>query len=245
MEPLKISNIDVNNIVYTKIKKNQDYKIILVKYKNNNQLNNFVFQTQKILNLNSVYNYDYELLLSLNENSNGVQEFSNFIKKLEEKIKLDVQNNMSWFNNKNDDIIFQKLVRDNNSIKIKMVNNNDLKTQFKLNNNNVDNLKLNNSCYCKLILECYGIWINSKNNFGIYLRPIVVAFNKENTQYDYDFISDNETSSLNNEELDIVDSYNNSSLYNNEEHEKKHPEENNNNLFINSILSDLNNSDSS
>ena len=41
MEPLKISDININNIVYTKIKKKQDYKIILMKYNNEN----FVFQT--------------------------------------------------------------------------------------------------------------------------------------------------------------------------------------------------------
>jgi hypothetical protein len=38
MEPLKLSNINLDNIIYTKIKKNQDYKIILMKYNNNSQL---------------------------------------------------------------------------------------------------------------------------------------------------------------------------------------------------------------
>ena len=56
--------------------------IILMKYKNNDNLNNFVFQTQKILNINSFNNYNNHLLLSLNENTKGVIELNNFIKNI-------------------------------------------------------------------------------------------------------------------------------------------------------------------
>jgi hypothetical protein len=209
MEPLKISNINVDNIVYTKIKKKQDYKIILMKYNNEN----FVFQTNKLLNLNSVNNYEHDLLLSLNKKNSSstecwLDEFINFINKLEIKIKNDVAENTSWLYN-NDFIIFQKLVRDNNCIKIKLINNDTFKTVFKLNNKNINNVSINQNCYCKLILECYGIWINEKNNFGIYLRPVVVSFMNLENVYNYDFISDSDTSNVSSHDLNIIDSFDN------------------------------------
>jgi hypothetical protein len=235
MEPLKLSNINLDNIIYTKIKKNQDYKIILMKYNNNSQLrintqglDNFVFQTPKILNLNSVCNYENELLLSLNENVKGLNEFSDFIKKLEEKIKNDVSKNSSWLYN-DEYIILQKLIRDNNCIKIKLFNNSDFKTLLKLNNKDNNNINIDNSCYCKLILECYGIWINSKNNFGIYLRPIIVSFIQDNNLYNYNFVSDSETSNISNQDLNIVDSFDN----NKESEKESQSEVENNHLFIN------------
>jgi hypothetical protein len=208
MEPLKISDINVDNIVYTKIKKKQDYKIILMKYNNEN----FVFQTNKLLNLNSVNNYENNLLLSLNKKIKSTErwldEFINFINILETKIKKDVSENTSWLYN-NDFIIFQKLVRNNNCIKIKLINNNDFKTILKLNNKNVSNININQNYYCKLILECYGIWINSKNNFGIYLRPIVVSFMNLENVYNYNFLSDSDTSHVSSNDINIIDSFDN------------------------------------
>ena len=234
MEPLKIHNINLDNIVYYKTKKYKNYKIILMKYKEENKINNFVFQTSKILNLNPVDNYEKSLLLSLNNKSQGTTELSKFIKQLEEKIKTDISQNTPWlYNNDNNyNIIFQRLIRDNNCIKIKLINNSDLKTLFKLNNKNIDNIKLNNECYCKLILECYGIWINSQNNFSIYLRPIVVSFNNTEQLYDYKFASDSSSSSDN--DINIIDSFTNNQ--NNNDIDDNNENDDNNELFINRIL---------
>lgn len=208
LEPLKIKNIDLDKLIYSKIKYKQNYKIILFKYNKNN----FVFQTQKLLNINSINNFDNDLLISLNDNSTGSIELNNLIEKLEEKIKNDINNNLSWFNDiDNNNIIYQRLIRDNNCIKIKFIKNNKLNTILQLNNKIVDNININSQSYCKLILECYGIWINSNNNFGIYLRPINVSIIKDINKYNYDFINDSDSSSISHEEidLDIVDSYHN------------------------------------
>ena len=50
-EPLNISNIDFNNIVYPKSRSSQNKKIILIKYNDRGKLKNFVFQTPTLLNL--------------------------------------------------------------------------------------------------------------------------------------------------------------------------------------------------
>ncbi len=136
--------------------------------------------------------------------------------------------NSSWLYN-DEYIILQKLIRDNNCIKIKLFNNSDFKTLLKLNNKDNNNINIDNSCYCKLILECYGIWINSKNNFGIYLRPIIVSFIQDNNLYNYNFVSDSETSNISNQDLNIVDSFDN----NKESEKESQSEVENNHLFIN------------
>jgi hypothetical protein len=44
-----------------------------------------------------------------------------------------------------------------------------------------------------MILECYGIWINSNNDFGIFFRPILISFTpKEKEIYNYKFIEDSD-----------------------------------------------------
>jgi hypothetical protein len=47
-EPLKYSAIDLNNIIYTKIKKSDNKKIILIKYQVGDSNKNMVFQTPEL-----------------------------------------------------------------------------------------------------------------------------------------------------------------------------------------------------
>ena len=203
LEPLKINNIDLNTIKYNNIKFNNNYKIVLFKYNKNN----FVFQTRELLISNKINN---NLELILNDNSKGSIELINFITNLENKIKNDINDNLSWFNSKND-VIFQRLIRNNNCIKIRLFNSNKFKTLFKINNELVDNLIINENSYCKLIIECYGIWIDNNNNVSIYLRPIIVSIVNNINLYNYNFVDDSDTDNISNEELQIVDSFDNDS----------------------------------
>lgn len=218
LEPLKINNIDLNKIKYNNIKYNNNYKIVLFKYNNNN----FVFQTKDLLNINSINNYDNYLELSLSNNSKGSIELINFITNLENKIKNDINENLSWFNS-NDNVIFQRLIRNNNCIKIKLFNNTKFKTLFKINNELTNNLIINENSYCKLIIECYGLWINNNNNVSIYLRPIIVSIVNNINLYNYNFVDDSDTDNLSNDELQIVDSFDN-----NEQHDSSSEENNKN-----------------
>ena len=237
LEPLKINNIDLNKIKYNNIKFNNNYKIVLFKYNNNN---NFVFQTHDLLNINSINNYNNNLELSLNNNSKGSIELINFITNLENKIKNDINNNLSWFNS-NNDVIFQRLIRNNNCIKLKLFNNNKFKTLFKVNNELTNNLIIDEKSYCKLIIECYGIWINNNNNVSIYLRPIIVSIVNNINLYNYNFVDDSDTDNISNDELHIVDSYDNNEHDNNEHDEHDNNDENNENNE-NKIIKLFNNS---
>ena len=225
LEPLKINNIDLNKIKYNKIKYNNNYKIVLFKYNNNN----FVFQTKDLLNINSINNYNNNLELLLNNNSKGSIELINFITNLENKIKNDINENLSWFNS-NDNVIFQRLIRNNNCIKIKLFNNTKFKTLFKINNELTNNLIINENSYCKLIIECYGLWINNNNNVSIYLRPIIVSIVNNINLYNYNFVDDSDTDNLSNDELQIVDSFDNNNERNTSSNEENNNSEKQNNI---------------
>ena len=133
-EPLKISNIDFNNLAYPKVKSNQNKKIILIKYNNKNKLNNFVFQTPTLLNLSNtqISNSYTELEIALvGKEKRKVQKFISFLNNLEKKIKEDaVLYGSDWFNlnKENQDVTFQKIIRlsdnyEDGIIKIKLIKN--------------------------------------------------------------------------------------------------------------------------
>ena len=182
LEPLKINNIDFNKICYPKIKENQNKKIILIKYiSDKNKLKNFVFQTPTLTNLNKpVICSDYaELDISLESKSGNINNFINFLNDLEYKIKEDAKIYASrWFNTTDEQVInFQKIIRDNNTIKIKLIKNNDFESIIQLNNDTkIDFDLIPENSWSKMILECYALWINSNNDFGIFFRPILISF---------------------------------------------------------------------
>lgn len=187
LEPLKISNINLNNLSYGKTKVTRDKKLVLLKYNNCN----FVFQSPR-LNLVSRFDNNIEVSLSGKDNSK-VNEFINFLGSLENKIKTDSQKYYNqWFDIANDTINFQKIVRESQQynkgvLKLKLIDTQDFKTEVKYNSN-----KNNQNVWVKLIIEVYGIWINSDNNFGVYMRPISVLYEDKKT-YNYKFVeSDSE-----------------------------------------------------
>ena len=86
MNPLKINNINLDNIVYTKIKDLNNKKILFIKYNDKQQdtsnIKNFVFQTPTLLNLRKPIIYDNygELEISLEgKNNNNISLFLSFL----------------------------------------------------------------------------------------------------------------------------------------------------------------------
>lgn len=204
-EPLRTSSIDFNKIVYPKTKNGGTKKLVVVKYNEKSKLKNFVFQTPTLLNLfkpelNGNY-ADVEIAL-VGKEKNKVNKFKKFLNELENKIKEDAQYHAaSWFNLDVDEptINFQKIVRDSEkfsegTIKLKIIKNNDFETVLQLNNNK--RIGVNNvpeDSWCKMILECYGVWINPNNDFGIFFRPILISFTpKEKEVYNYKFLEDSD-----------------------------------------------------
>jgi len=42
-----------------------------------------------------------------------------------------------------------------------------------------------------MLLECYAIWVNSNNDFGLFLRPVLISFTQKEI-YNYNFIEDSD-----------------------------------------------------
>lgn len=209
LEPLKINEINLNQIYYLKIKEFQNKKIINIKYlinsdkSNKNKLINFVFQTPTLTNLN-IINEDNELDILLESKSGNIENFINFITKLELKIKDDAKLYASrWFKNNNVEnkfINFQKIIRGNNTLKIKLIKNNDFETIVQMNNENkIDFNCIPENSWCKMLLEFYAIWINSNNDFGIFFRPILISFSIKNV-YNYKFLDNDSETEINSKE---------------------------------------------
>ena len=218
--PYKFNQIDINKIVYSKIKSNKDKKIILIKYENNN---NLVFQTPSLLNINkgNMVNgiADIEVAL-LGKEESLLNNFIKFLHNLENKVKQDSQKNATeWFKlkNENQSINFQKIIREtpkfsNGTLKFKILKNEDFETKVFLNENEVSSdINIKDKMWVKMLLECYAIWINSNNDFGIYLRPITISFtSKEKDNYNYNLLEDED------EEVDnIPDTEINNNIYTN------------------------------
>ena len=246
-EPFKINNIDLNKIVYPKDRSNDKKKIILIKYNDKGKLKNFVFQTPTLLNIGKVqmFNGYYEIELALvGKEKDRVNNFIDFLYELENKIKLDAKSYASnWFNvtDENQTINFQKIIREseeypNGTIKLKIIKNNDFETILQQNNSkriSIDSIP--DDCWTKMILECYAIWINSNNDFGIFLRPILISFTPKET-YNYKFIEDSDEG----EEFDIPDTEVNNNIFMNINSVKnKNSPDSTSQLEVDNLIKDL------
>ena len=204
-EPLNTSHIDFSKIVYPKTRANQNKKIVLIKYNDKGKLKNFVFQTPTLLNLAKptfANGYAEVEVALIGKEKTKVSKFIRFLNELENKVKSDAQfNASSWFNIDDDNQTnnFQKIIREsddcaNGTIKIKIIKNNEFESVVQLNNNKrigIDSIP--EDSWCKMILECYAVWINANNDFGLFFRPILCSFTpKENQIYNYKFLDDSD-----------------------------------------------------
>ena len=233
-EPLKISKINMNNIIYTKTKYSEDRKkkIIYIKYSDKkNDIKNFVFQTPTLLNNKKPELVDgfYELEIPLvTKREKNQDEFLKFLNKIDEKILYDANiNSKSWFDIITEDNIYrQRIVRDSIEdhecfIKIKIINTQGFKTIIRLNNNkNISVEEIPQFSWVKMILECYAITIS---NYGInlFVRPVIMSFNERIIEnYNYKFINDSDNES-DNESDRTTQVFNTSNIFiNKDEHEK-------------------------
>jgi hypothetical protein len=203
-EPLRISEIDLNKIVYTKTKTVSNKKIILIKYNDKNKNKNFVFQTPTLLNLFKPTMADgYANMEVALTDKNTCNNFIDFIDKLDQKIKEDARVNASnWFNlsENNQTINYQKIIRESSNfdkgvLKLKLLKNNDFETIIQLSNNKKINIcDIPEEYNCKVLLELFAVWVNPNNNFGVFLRPVLVSFEPRNSLYNYKLIDDMEDS---------------------------------------------------
>jgi len=219
-DPLKISSVDFSKMVYPKQKQTQNKKIILIKMNEKNRLKNFVFQTPTLLNINKpeyANGYAEIELAFIGKEQKKVDRFIKFLNELETKLKNDaIYNASNWFNLKgdNDTINFQKIVRESSqykdgTIKLKILKNSDFETMLQLDNSKKIKLQdVPENSWCKMILEVYAVWINSNNDFGIFLRPVLISFSAREELYNYRFIESDEE-----QEDDIPDTEVNNNVF--------------------------------
>ena len=209
VEPYKFSEINLNKLIYSRPKQSGSKKVVLIKYNDNDKARNLVFQTPTIYNLTEpeIKKGYGEIEVALHgKERNRTDDFNLFLLKLENQVKQDAKvNASSWFdlNEENESINFQKLIRemdglDSGILKLKLIRNNDFETEL-INNINGKKIKLSLEqvpcdCWSKMLLEVYAIWINKNNDFGIFLRPVLIVFTPtEKKQYNYKMIEDSDS----------------------------------------------------
>lgn len=195
--PFKYSDIEFNNIVFSKVKENGNKKSLYIKYKdNNNNLHNFYIQTPVMIleKINKINNLT-ELLINVSQNNEKVIKFLNFINKLESYI-IKTSKNKKWDVNK---LKLRSIIRNNNNKKIiKLKINNDMISNLNITFNNQtqngDIFSLKEGQNIKYVLEIYGLWINKKG-YGIFLKPLVADIRLSKSIKFYDS-SDSECTEL-------------------------------------------------
>ena len=147
-EPFKTYDIDLNNIVYTKVKTSESKKIIYIKYKDvadkKNNLKPLVVQIPSILNTNEPAKitedyYELEIPLITQEKRKN-EPLINFFENLDKQIIKDAKiNSKTWFENINDtnSIKYKKIIKESDSykegiLKIKIIKNNDFETLLQI-----------------------------------------------------------------------------------------------------------------
>lgn len=219
-QPYKIDDINLLNIVYSSIKQTEKKKIILIKY-GDNGLRNLVFQTPTLLNIhepnmhfNNNEGYAEIDIALVSKKINKSQKLITFLNNLENKIKNDAMYyGSSWFNSSTrQNINFQKIIKssdvyENGVLKLKLLKNKNFETITQMNNK--EKIKfdiLPGNSYVKMIIEVYAVWINNNNDFGVFLRPILVSCTDNN--YNYEFIHESEE-----EHDDIPDTEESNSIF--------------------------------
>ena len=212
--PFKISDINLENLVYKEVKSNSKKTVVFLKYKKKNSLKNLVVQSPTFLNINNPVknkNYwDLDVPL-LGKKTDKFNNFVKFLKDLDNKIVYDARiNSAKWFENfETDEINYQQIIRtaedsrfSNGMIRLKILKNNDFETMLQINNKeSIDVNNIPQNSWIKMIIEIQAIWIN-KNGFGLFLKPILISFTPIEIKR-YKFIEDSED-----EVDDVLDSEN-------------------------------------
>lgn len=241
--PLRLSQINLDNVVYKKKNMSNNRTIINVRYNDNGVKKPFVFQTCSLYNKlkPKKYNNYWEFNIPLyGKVKNKVTELISFLKKLDSKIILDAKhNNSNWFNNKKS-IKYRNIINvsDTNdpfwkngslSFKIPIKTSSTFKTRILRNNKHIISIaEIDNNNMIKCALELYAIIIKH-DNFYAYLRPVVISYNEKLNNYDYKLLDSD--SSESEDDKDILETEVFNSLF--IEQDKQDMSEDNNSSEIN------------
>ena len=117
LKPYRISEIDLDKILYTEVKEGKNKKVIYLKYDNESN-DHLSFQTTSLYNLESLKEKKsfYELDIPLfGENLQKVNQLKNFLKELDKKIIDDARkNSKKWFKGMKN-ITYKSVIRSSNN----------------------------------------------------------------------------------------------------------------------------------
>merc|ERR1711871_909418 len=101
MKPHRISDINLDNIVYSNLKGGKNKKVVYIKYDDNKINHKLTFQTTSLLNTDDIKkkNGFYELDIPLyGKSSNKVNQLIKFFKNFDQKLINDARvNSNKWF----------------------------------------------------------------------------------------------------------------------------------------------------
>jgi hypothetical protein len=218
-EPYRIHQIDLSNIVYTKVKTTETKKLVFIKYQDNKKIKPLVIQCPSLLNINQptkVSNDYHELEIPLiTQEKDKAKLLNKFFEDLDDKIIDDAKYNSTlWFDGikeNKDSIKYKRIMKDSDSfpdgaLKIKVIKNIDFETMLQIENKsriNVQDIPVN--YWCKMLLEVYALVINHQTNtFSLFLRPIILSFkDKQASKYNYTLLEDSDSDK---DEMDVPDS---------------------------------------
>jgi hypothetical protein len=218
-EPYRIHQIDLSNIVYTKVKSTETKKLVFIKYEDNKKIKPLVIQCPSLLNINQptkVSNDYHELEIPLiTQEKDKAKLLNKFFEDLDDKMIEDAKYNSTlWFDgikNNKDSIKYKRIIKDSDSfpdgaLKVKVIKNVDFETMLQIENKsriNVQDIPVN--YWCKMLLEVYALVINHQTNtFSLFLRPIILSFkDKQASKYNYTLLEDSDSDK---DEMDVPDS---------------------------------------
>ena len=206
-QPVKINEIDFNNLQLSKPKMLGQKKIIRFRYKGNR----FLLQTPVIKYENEINkNNDIcEINLPINcENEEHTGQLKDFLMKFDKfVINKGKENCLNWFG-RSTQIKYKSIVRiavnpselyKNGVFKLKMKGNEeDIKITRNRQLERIEPSEIPRKCLVKAVIEPYAIWLNG-TNFGVYIKPVLLDF--RDLPEDIDFVEDSEDY----DDIDILD----------------------------------------
>jgi hypothetical protein len=171
--PFRISDINIDNILYSNPVINDDKTNILLKYNKDNKKQQFLIQTPELVCLSSpvLKNDIYEINVGLQaKSSKKINSLLDFFSSLDDKMQKLGQNNDNWFNNKKR--VYRKIVREDDSypngvLKLKVKKENIPKYLKVTKNKQAESANINdiNAGYkIKLVIDIFGLWIRKNKD---------------------------------------------------------------------------------
>ena len=224
---LDMDKISIDNIIYDEKKIKNNKIVIPIKYKEKNKITSLIVQTPTFRNikmLNTKKN-NYELYIPLvGKKQKNINDFIQFIEKIEKKIIYDAQiNSSSWFiEEKNIKLSYLKTInkrlpndlklssnldvsiidKSKGYFKIKIYDNTDNRTILQYDKKNIKLNQIPNDGWVKMILN-FSCVIVSNNNFHIKLKPVIISFSPFDNLPKQNIIIDN--TEISKESLNISD----------------------------------------